>query len=74
MTKEEILKASKGELQSRWVCIMNCKETWAPEKNELRKEWLMIGLQLALLRKDYDRAAELAEELSDVYGESLKED
>lgn len=74
MTKDEIMTASKTALQTRWVYIMNIRETWLPEKNELRREWLMIGVRLALLRGDTDRAAELAIELKETYNESLKED
>lgn len=74
MTKDEIMTASKAALQTRWVYIMNIPETWLPEKNELRKEWLMIGVRLALLRGDTDRAAELAIELKETYNEALKED
>ena len=67
------MSASKTALQTRWMYIMNIPETWIPQPNELRKEWLMIGIRLGILRGDNERAAELAEELQREYNESLKE-
>ena len=75
MTKAEILHASQEELQRRWIDVMNDRRTWEPEKSEQKKEWLMIGIRLALMRGDKLQATLLAIELEDNYGESLaKED
>jgi len=74
MTREEILKADEDMLQERWVELMYNPKTYRPDQNEANKEYLMIGIRLKLMRKQYKEAAEFSEELMKRYGESLKED
>ena len=72
MTREEILLADEETLQKRWVLLMNHPKAYAPDQNEINKEYLLIGVEINLKRKQYDEAVKYSEELTRRYGESLK--
>ena len=72
MTREEILLADEETLQKRWVLLMNHPKAYSPDQNEINKEYLLIGVEINLKRKQYDEAVKYSEELIRRYGESLK--
>lgn len=74
MTREEILIADEAALQKRWIELMNHPLTYAPGKNAMNQEYLMIGVQLNLMRQQHKEAIAYSDELMRRYGKSLKED
>lgn len=71
MTKEEIRAANESTLQARWNELINDLKTYAPGRSDQNKEYLMIGLSLALIRGQKDDAIIYSEELLNRYGETL---
>lgn len=72
MTREEILLADETALQKRWLELMNLPQTYSPDKNEMNREFLMIGVQINILRGQHSEAIVYSDELMRKYGESLK--
>ena len=73
MTKEQIRRADEQTLQARWNELIDDVKTYAPGQSEQNKEYLLIGISLALLRKQTDDAICYSEELWDRYHETLME-
>lgn len=73
MKKAEILKADEKTLQTRWNELINDKATYAPGLHDQRREYLMIGERLALMRKQMDEAIMYSIELYEQFGEALTE-
>lgn len=71
MTKAEIRAANESTLQARWNELIDDVKTYEPGQSDRNKEYLMIGMSLALLRGQMDDAIEYSEELWDRYHESL---
>lgn len=71
MTKAEIRAADEQTLQARWNELINDVKTYEPGQSDQNKEYLMIGMSLALLRGQKDDAISYSEELWDRYGETL---
>ncbi len=73
MTREQIRRADEQTLQTRWNELIEDVKTYAPGRSEQNREYLLIGLSLALLRKQTDDAIGYSEELWDRYHETLME-
>lgn len=72
LTREEILTASVKELENRLNALRDDPDTWYRNKSPQYREFLMISTQLCLIRTEFSDAADWAEKLKTIYGESLR--